>query len=271
MQPFIIAVDLDGTLLRSDETLSPFTINTLRTLQQLGHHIIITTGRHARISLQFYHEIGLNSPIINNNGALCHHPQHPNWDGLYKQSIPLETAQKIIALQQQANIGWIGLETESEVFATTLDIPVNPYFPQVTDEKNVLSTQNPLTVTPVSFGWFSTEQEQPLIKEIIETHISEPLNVLTWGGILPCLDIAPEGIHKFSAVKHVAHVLDIPLERVIAFGDEENDLQLLKQTQYGIAMANGIQLIKDIAYDVTSFSNDEDGVAHYLTSFFNLG
>lgn len=270
MQPFIIALDLDGTLLRSDETLSDFTIHTLRTLQQLGHHIIITTGRHARISLQFYHEIGLNGPIINNNGALCHHPLKPEWDGLYKQSISLETAQKIIALQQKTGIGWVGLETESDVFATTQNIPDNPYFPPVTHPANVLSDQNPLAVTPVSFGWFSSEEEQPHIKEMIETHISEPLSVLTWGGILPCLDIAPEGIHKYSAVKHVANVLDIPLERVIAFGDEENDFQLLKHAQYGIAMANGIQLVKDIAHDITPLSNDEDGVAHYLTSFFNL-
>lgn len=270
MQPFIIALDLDGTLLRSDETLSSFTINTLRKLQQLGHHIIITTGRHARLSLHFYHEIGLNGPIINNNGALCHHPHKADWDGLYKHAISLDTARQIVDLQQKTGIGWVGLETETEVFATTQNIPDNPYFPQVTDANHVLSSQNPLTVTPVSFGWFSTEEEQDQIKTLIDTHITEPLSVLTWGGILPCLDIAPEGIHKYSAVKHVAHVLDVPLERIIAFGDEENDLQLLKHAQYGIAMANGIQLVKDVAYDTTQFSNDEDGVAHYLTSFFNL-
>ena len=73
----LIALDLDGTLLRNDKTISSRTKETLLTLKQQGHHVMIATGRPFRSSVQYYQELGLQTPIVNFNGAFVHHPQYP--------------------------------------------------------------------------------------------------------------------------------------------------------------------------------------------------
>ncbi|WP_366920599.1 HAD-IIB family hydrolase, partial [Streptococcus pneumoniae] len=75
----IIAVDLDGTLLNSDSQISDFTKETIKKVAEKGHQIIITTGRPYRMSKDFYHELGLNTPMINFNGSLTHLPDQV-WD-----------------------------------------------------------------------------------------------------------------------------------------------------------------------------------------------
>ncbi|MFL6562432.1 MAG: HAD hydrolase family protein, partial [Bacillus sp. (in: firmicutes)] len=61
----------------------------------------------------------------------------------------------------------------------------------------------------------------------------------------------------------------IPAERIIAFGDEDNDLEMLEYAGYGIAMGNAIDKVKTIANEVT-LSNEEDGVGQYLAELLNL-
>ena len=74
MNKKLIAVDLDGTLLNSESKLSPFTIETIQKISELGHQVIITTGRPYRMADHIYKELGLESPMINFNGALTHIP-----------------------------------------------------------------------------------------------------------------------------------------------------------------------------------------------------
>jgi len=77
------------------------------------------------------------------------------------------------------------------------------------------------------------------------------------------LEVVKQGINKATGIDRVAKYYNIPQERIIAFGDENNDLEMLQYAKYGIAMGNGIKDVKEIAYDVTK-TNEEDGVAYYL-------
>jgi hydroxymethylpyrimidine pyrophosphatase-like HAD family hydrolase len=70
-------------------------------------------------------------------------------------------------------------------------------------------------------------------------------------------------------LKKAADYYGITKERIIAFGDEDNDLEMLEYAGHGIAMGNGIEQVKNIANEVT-LSNEEDGVAVYLADFLNL-
>lgn len=56
---------------------------------------------------------------------------------------------------------------------------------------------------------------------------------------------------------------------MIAFGDEDNDIEMIKYASHGIAMNNGLQELKDVAND-TTYSNNEDGIGRYLNEFFDL-
>lgn len=75
----LIVLDLDGTLLTDNKTISPRTKQTLLKLKENGHEVMIATGRPFRSSELYYRELGLTTPIVNFNGAFVHHPLQTSW------------------------------------------------------------------------------------------------------------------------------------------------------------------------------------------------
>lgn len=84
-----------------------------------------------------------------------------------------------------------------------------------------------------------------------------------WQQPFSVIEIVKQGVNKAMGIKKVADYYQIPQERIIAFGDESNDLEMIEYAKYGIAMGNAIDEVKEIAYDVTD-TNEEDGIARYL-------
>jgi len=89
-----------------------------------------------------------------------------------------------------------------------------------------------------------------------------------WGFVI---DVFKQGLSKASGISHVSKSMDIPRDRIIAFGDESNDLEMIEYAGFGVAMSNSIDTLKSIADEVTSFSNNDDGVAQVLSKRLHLG
>lgn len=267
---YIIAIDLDGTLLRNNHQPSQFTIETLRKVAQLGHAVIITTGRSYSSSINIYQSIGINSPLINSNGAYCHFPNQPDWKGTQLKAISLELAQKMFALTQTTQLGHLALETLNHIYITSTEALKSPYFTLYDKEPILLNSPQELTEQPIAFYWLSTLQQQSQIKQVIAEQIQEQLEVCTWGGEFPSLDITPQGVTKAFGIKHVAEVLGMANSPVIAFGDSDNDVPMLSYATLGVAMANANDNAKQAANIVLELTNEEDGVAHYLKNYFNI-
>ena len=88
-----------------------------------------------------------------------------------------------------------------------------------------------------------------------------------WGHVI---EVFQKGLSKAAGLSHVAKWMDIPKERIIAFGDENNDLEMIEYAGVGVAMANGIDELKSIADEVTTLSNNEDGIAQVLSERLQL-
>lgn len=102
------------------------------------------------------------------------------------------------------------------------------------------------------------------------THFyAENIEHRRWGAPFPVIEIVKRGINKARGIKCVKQYLNVADERVIAFGDEDNDIEMIKYASHGIAMNNGLQELKDVAND-TTYSNNEDGIGRYLNEFFDL-
>src|SRR5690625_4857585 len=91
----LIALDLDGTLLTDKKEISPRTKQTIIKAMEAGHVVVIATGRPHRSSIPYYHTLGLDTPMVNFNGALIHHPRDDKWDALHTP-MPKRTALKIV-------------------------------------------------------------------------------------------------------------------------------------------------------------------------------
>ena len=87
-----------------------------------------------------------------------------------------------------------------------------------------------------------------------------------WGHVI---EVFRRGLSKAAGLAHVSKWMDIPKDRIIAFGDENNDLEMIEYAGVGVAMGNGIDELKSIADEVT-LSNNEDGIAKVLRERLNL-
>ncbi len=82
-------------------------------------------------------------------------------------------------------------------------------------------------------------------------------------------DVLVEGTNKGTALEALCRLLALDLQEVVAFGDNENDLEMLQTAGYGIAMQNAEDFVKDVADHVTD-SNEADGVRVAIERLFKM-
>src|SRR5699024_11721713 len=78
----LIALDLDGTLLTDSKEISARNKQMIFSAVEAGHIVVIATGRPHRASINYYHELNIDTPMVNFNGALIHHPKDKKWGAL---------------------------------------------------------------------------------------------------------------------------------------------------------------------------------------------
>ena len=161
------------------------------------------------------------------------------------------------------------VEGKHHLYATIENIPDSPYYPK--DQQPILLQKDTqLLEKPTAITVFSSIEKQPFIKEKIKQRYGHTIDVRTWGGDMPCLEIVTYGIDKSTGIQHLSRYYGIPTEDVLAFGDEDNDLEMIEFAGLGVAMNNAIDSLKAIADDITPLPHDQDGLAHYLINYFKL-
>lgn len=114
-KPYLIALDLDGTLLKDDKTISESSSDVIRKLREDGHYVCISTGRPFRASSVYYDQLQLDTPIVNFNGAFVHHPKDQSW-GRFHTSLDLEVVKQIIEVSETYNVHNILAEIVDDVY-----------------------------------------------------------------------------------------------------------------------------------------------------------
>lgn len=268
MNPHLIALDLDGTLLNKQSELSAYTRQTLHTLTQHGHHVCLVTGRPYRTSRHVYQQLGIHNPIVNFNGALCHLPHRQQWSDGYQKIIPKALALSLFRDCQAMGVHLICMEGTKHGFASQ-PMPDSPYTPS-NDLLPLPLDATSLPEDPIAVMIFAPEEAHPSLVAMIHERYGAAVSVRTWGGIVPCLEVIAPSTNKAVGVAHLANLYQIPKQRIIAFGDEDNDYDMLHEAGHGVAMRNAIDTIKAVADDVTTFDHHQDGVAHYLCNYFGV-
>ena len=267
MKKYLIALDLDGTLLYDWTTLKPSTANYLKALQEAGHTLVIATGRPFRSSERFYDQLGLNTPMINYNGGIITSKHDPHFK---EQTI------------------WLEKEAILEVFSTHKHVILNA-FCEIKDDVYLLEDDPKLydflhlengarlflgpfekTLPGPTNGFIIIAQKDAgeHIVNHVNSHYQGVLMARSWGDHeVAILELYTPKTNKGEALSFVAQSLGFSLADVIAFGDGINDFELLKVAGWGVAMKNGVEDLKAQADDVTPWTNKEDGVIRYLDAY----
>lgn len=270
MEKYLIALDLDGTLLTDEKTISPRTKNTLLQVIEQGHIVVIATGRPHRASIEYYTELGLNTPMVNMNGALIHHPKDHRWDVIHSP-MPIRTAIEIIHTCYEFGVHNIIAEIKDDIYIDKFDQEVLELFHADVDNHPITvgSLRNHLTEDPTSLLIYPYEENVEELRQTLHHRHASVIEHRKWGAPWNVIEIVRSGLNKAVGLNKIAHYYHIPKERIIAFGDEDNDLEMIDYAGVGVAMENGIDQLKTLANYVTK-SNEEDGIAIFLEEYLNI-
>lgn len=258
----LIALDLDGTLLKDDKTISERTKTVIEQVKKEGHIVMISTGRPFRASELYYKQLELQTPIVNFNGAFVHHPLDNDW-GIFHEALPLDTVTEIVDTSVKYDINNIIAEVLDKIFLHHHDERIMDIFTMGNPEITSGDLRKFLKAEPTSLLIHADEYNLEKVNYYLSDTKAELVEHRSWATPFSVIEIVKNGINKAVGVKKVADYYNIPQERIIAFGDEDNDLEMIEFAHYGVAMGNAIDPLKEIAKDITK-TNEEDGIAEYL-------
>lgn len=263
----IIAVDIDGTLLNSKREITEKTKNALIKAQELGHIVVIASGRDpfgvypfADI-LEFKKFDGLLSNF--NGGRITN---YKTGEVIINHSLDLNLAKEILQFSEKnLDMHYIiysddGILTSSSDTYTLKEICDKAF----TSYKVIDDLAYSLDFAPNKIMF---SQNPNLIdkdaKKLKDKFFEKTAQVKSTPYFY---EIMPKGIDKGRSLKEIADYYNMSMDDVIAFGDEENDLTMIEMAGCGIVMGNGTDFMKSKADFITK-TNDEDGIAYYLEKF----
>lgn len=267
-QQYLIAIDLDGTLLRDDKTISSYSKDIIRKAKRAGHIVCIATGRPYRSSDLYYHQLDLDTPIVNFNGAFVHHPKNDAW-GCYHTTLELEVVREIVEVAEKHDVHNILAEVLDEVYFHYHDEQLLDIFSMGNPEVSIGDLKNILRKDVTSILIHSDENNVEKIRQYLSTVHAEVVDHRRWAAPWHVIEIVKYGINKAEGLKKITSYYNIPQEQIIAFGDEDNDIEMLQYAGCGVAMGNAIPEVKAIADEETK-TNEEDGVAKFLQEALSL-
>ncbi|MBQ0045271.1 MAG: HAD family phosphatase [Mycoplasma sp.] len=280
----LICTDLDGTLLNKDCYIRTYSREVINALNKKGHIVCLFTARALRGSYAYYRQLRLKTPIVNYNGSIIQNPTNPAFTPICFY-INTEVIYKIFAQPKiQDLILNVIFETPDGTFF------LKDYRKKVSHEqvKKELAKFNIYTNKDIGFvsddfaklknGAYSIliELRDMSKAKIVEEEIKKICSsviVRSWteehvGTIIEINSTFPS---KGLALRYLSVYYDIPLERCYAFGDNDNDKEMLSIAGHGYAMKNGVEVAKKAAKHITKYDNHEQGVARELNRIFNLG
>jgi Cof subfamily protein (haloacid dehalogenase superfamily) len=254
----LVATDMDGTILRSDKSVSERTRKIVGELEADGVEFVLVSARPPRVLKTIADCYGFKGLAICCNGAIIFDLESEEM--LRHTPVSYAEAISVASLLKDAMPG-LGFAWERGV-----EFGCDPRFASLHTFPGE-DMSNPMD--------FLTLDESPFSKLIVldpDNHpdtlielaqrFAGPTVTITHSGA-PFIEISARGVDKASALVALANDLSIPLSGVIAFGDMPNDLAMLEVAGYSVAVANAHPSVLERVDEVT-VSNDEDGVAVVL-------
>lgn len=260
---YLIALDLDGTLLKDNKKICLYTKYYLKKLAKAKQIIVFSTGRPLRALLNYYNQLNLDTPIISYNGARVYDPKNKdafNETKTFKKDIIKEI---IIELNKHNIICSMMSETDNDIwvdknddflFAFFLNKNMNIY------EGNFLKTLNK---DPITFivKYIDNQSNRDIIKQTISKY--KDIDVRFWQSS-NYFELYYKDVSKYNKIIEIAKYYNIPKENIYAFGDADNDVDTLEKLPNGIAMKNAPDEVKKYTKHITSKDNNHNGIVYYL-------
>jgi Cof subfamily protein (haloacid dehalogenase superfamily) len=232
----LAAVDLDGTLLGPDKKISEENAGAVRRLNENGIKVIIASGRRHQNSVRFQRELGLDGPIIACQGGLIRDGESGNV--VEAHFLPQTIARQITKEGESAGARVIYYHLDHLYVAGRNNEWIKLYESRVGEKTETLPSLDQLDGRrALKIVWYGDPLVLAKTRSQIVEQYREKVDLLSTEK--ENLEFMPRGINKATALAKVAAELGMRREEVLAFGDGENDLQMLSWAGAGVAMRHG--------------------------------
>lgn len=261
----LLALDMDGTLLREDKTVSQVTKDKIKQAKQKGVTVVLASGRPIEGLKRYLEELELeneNDYVVSYNGALV---QNTCTKEVVSRT-PLKGKDLSYLYELSLTLG-VNIHAFSKEGCIT---------PAMTKYSQLEGEINGIEVMEVDYTEINPEEEIIKIMMVDEPDVLEkaiqklPQAIFDQYTIVRSapffLEFLNKEANKGTGVEALAQLLGIKREEVICIGDAGNDEHMVRYAGLGVAMGNAFEELKEIADYITK-TNEEDGVAHVIEKF----
>lgn len=238
----LIALDMDGTLLRNDHSVSEENRAAIKTAQEQGKAVMVSTGRPLLYAEEIVDSLELSTYLITVNGGEIWSPDRELIERTMIDSSHVEFMLEM------------ALKHDTHYWSSTVEGVWN---------KNTTFPKNIHDYQWLKFGFDIKDDE---VRKTIWEELSKRQELEVTNSSLTNIEVNAAGINKAAAIRKVCKRLNIQMDQVMAVGDSLNDLAMIKESGIGVAMENAQTKVKEAA-DWITHSNEDHGVAEAIRRF----
>ncbi|EOR20738.1 HAD superfamily hydrolase [Clostridium sartagoforme AAU1] len=260
----LVCIDLDGTLLTDEKTITKENIETIKKASSLGINICIATGRIYKFVDHIKEVLGNKIKVIASNGAII-----LKENGVLNfKTLSYEEILRLKELTKDYNVD-IYLNTENEIISEK-SIPDTYSYKAINNDLEDKYKVNIIENYP--FENLKKDNQYKIVKAIcinkddlnevkrVRKILEETNEFEISSAEYHYCEINSKGISKGKAVEELAKGLGVDIKEVMCIGDGGNDIEMLKRAGIAVAMKNGMENVKAIANYITE-DNNNSGVA----------
>lgn len=251
----LVVFDIDGTLITNDHQLLDETAEAIKTLQKEGHMVMVATGRSYPIAKSVLDEAGITHCILS-NGAVAFSENKQ----IFSNPLDKEAMLKLIEVSDENKIdivfnGLMETKLRNKEFHPETKLAMESFGQALPDiDKNFHEKEDVYQIVAL-LGEEKMSAYEGKFPEFRFVRWHE------YG-----VDVLPEKGSKAATLQIIAEQFGFEREDIIAFGDGNNDMEMIQYAGIGVAMGNGRDELKAVS-DFVTLSNDEGGIYHALREF----
>lgn len=257
----MVATDIDGTILKWSGEFSPAVIRCIKNLNENDIKVVLITGRMHGSTVPIAEKLGLNTPVVSYQGGLI---KDLNNNTLYQKNLPCDCAKEIIRWARENNIH-INLYMNDKLYVEKDSSAIQKYIQGKFVNYNVCSFDK-LDIADVNkilaIDYNDADRVTGWVEEL---SIKFPDLYIVKSTPYFC-EIGSKDAKKSSGIEHLCNMWGIKKEEVLAIGDQNNDIELLKAGGIAVAMGNATEELKQYADYITD-TVDDDGFVKAIDKF----
>ncbi|ANB56111.1 Cof-like hydrolase family protein [Anoxybacillus sp. B7M1] len=268
----LLALNIDGTILKQNGRLQKETKEAVEFVKRKGVYVTLMTGRNLLSARKIAKSLKLNTMIITFQGAIIGKSLN---EKLYEATIPEERTFNIVQILENysCNVRLMHeryslgnrKKVQKQLVVKTVLSSGDPFFypTQFVDSLSDVLRDDPIAVPKID-AYFANEKEKKEVTSLLGQEFPTVDMIEHPNGKV---EIVPSGVSKLDGLKRLGDVLGISLKEMVVIGDGIDDIQAIEAAGLGVAMGNAPAEVKKAADWITR-SNEQLGVAYMIKEHF---